>query len=40
MTQEQKKPKSYLETPRDYALFSVLVDCFKAKVTKEIGYEA
>ena len=34
------KAVSYLQTPRDFALFRVMQDCFRAKVTKEVGYLA
>ena len=29
-----------METPRDFALFRVMQDCFRQKVTKYVGYEA
>ena len=35
-----KKPLSYLETAKDFALFNVMRYCFRQKVTKQVGYYA
>jgi len=34
------KSLSYLQTPKDFALFKVMKDCFRSELTKDVGYEA
>ena len=40
MEKTRKKPVLFLETPKDFAQFRILQDCFRQKVTKQVGYEA
>ena len=34
------KPITYLESPKDFALFDVMKRCLKQTITKQVGYEA
>ena len=36
----QGKPRTYLETPEDFALFKVMRNCLMETVTNRVGYEA
>ena len=35
-----QKPKCFLETPKDFALFKVMCDCLDSTVNAKVGYEA
>ena len=37
---EHERPNTFLESPKDFALFRVMKDCLKQTVINKIGYEA
>ena len=35
-----KKPKSWLQSPEDFASYDVLIGCINQRITQKIGFEA
>ena len=39
-SEKDKKPRSWLKSPKDFAIFEVMIGCINQRVTQKIGFEA